>query len=285
VAKIADFRGQRPTWCPGCGDFAVLTAMQRAAVNVGLEPHQTAIVSGIGCSGKMSSYFRAYGIHGIHGRALPIGLGVKLGNRDLTVIVAGGDGDGYGIGVGHFIHALRRNLDLTYIVMDNAIYGLTKGQHSPTSPLGYVSKTNPKGTIEKPIRPLELALAGGGTFVAQGFSGDVNHLTGLIERGLEHTGFSLINVYSPCVTWQRQRTFDWFRDNVVIVDEDEDFQPNNRIAAMNKIMETDGMAIGVLYESTGPSYDQLIPGFDETPLAFKDLEFDRDDFERIMAQY
>jgi len=285
MAKLTDFRGLRPTWCPGCGNFAVLTAMQRAAADVGLEPHTTGIISGIGCSGKMSSYFRAYGMHVVHGRALPVALGVKLANRDLTVIAAGGDGDGYAIGASHFVHALRRNLDLTYIVMDNSIYALTKGQHSPTSRLGFLSKTTPQGTIEQPIRPLELALAAGGTFVAQGFSGDVDHLTGLVKQALQHNGFSFINVFSPCITWHRERTYEWYRENTVYVEDDEDYDEQDRTTAINKIMETNGLVLGVLYQTEGPSYEDLVPGLKESPIALQELAFKRDDFEKIMAEF
>jgi 2-oxoglutarate ferredoxin oxidoreductase subunit beta len=260
--------------------------MQRAAANLDLEPHETAVISGIGCSGKMSSYFRAYGMHGVHGRALPLAMGVKLGNRALTVLAAGGDGDGYGIGVGHFVHAVRRNLDLTYIVMDNSIYGLTKGQHSPTSAFGFKSKTNPEGTIEQPIRPLELALSAGGTFVAQGFSGELSHLTNLVEQAIAHKGFALVNTLSPCVTFNNDKTYDYYRENVINIDEDDSYDRHDRITAMNKVMETDGLAIGLLYESTeNPPYDDLIPGFREEPIAAHDLEFDEDDFERVMAEF
>src|ERR1700726_3143271 len=161
-----DFATATPSWwCPGCGDFGVLSSLKQAAADMGLQPKDTAFVSGIGCSGKISGYFHSYAFHGVHGRALPVATAVKLANKDLTVIAAGGDGDGYAIGMGHFMHAVRRNPDITYIVMDNQIYGLTKGQTSPTSGAGFETKSTPNGNIEHTVRPLQLALAGGATFI------------------------------------------------------------------------------------------------------------------------
>lgn len=176
MATFKDFRNSvKPNWCPGCGDFSVQAAIQKAAANLGLEPEEVALITGIGCSGRLSGYINSYGVHGIHGRALPLAQGVKMANKDLTVIASGGDGDGYAIGMGHTIHALRRNMNITYIVMDNQIYGLTKGQTSPSSAVGFVTKSTPKGNIEKNVAPLELALSSGATFVAQGFQVILKH--------------------------------------------------------------------------------------------------------------
>src|SRR4051794_299350 len=201
MATLKDFRNNvKPNWCPGCGDFSIQAAIQRAAANVGLEPEGLALVSGIGCSGRISGYVNAYGFHGVHGRSLPIAQGVKMANRELTVIAAGGDGDGFAIGMGHTVHAIRRNIDLTYIVMDNQIYGLTKGQTSPRSSEGFKTKSTPSGSIESALSPLEVALAAGATFIAQSFSSNLKQLTSLIEAGMKHKGFSFINVFSPCVT-------------------------------------------------------------------------------------
>ncbi|MDU2243533.1 MAG: 2-oxoacid:ferredoxin oxidoreductase subunit beta, partial [Paenibacillus sp.] len=181
MATFKEFRNNvKPNWCPGCGDFSIQAAIQRAAANVGLEPEQLAVISGIGCSGRISGYINAYGLHGIHGRALPIAQGVKLANRDLTVIASGGDGDGFAIGMGHTVHAIRRNINITYIVMDNQIYGLTKGQTSPRSGEGFKTKSTPEGSVESTLSPLEIALASGATFVAQSFSSDLKQLTSLI---------------------------------------------------------------------------------------------------------
>src|SRR5881397_2408916 len=188
----------KPDWCPGCGDFAVLNALTRALQILQLPPWEVLIVSGIGCSSNLPGYLSTYGYHGLHGRAVPVATGAKLANPELTVIVSGGDGDGYGIGVGHFIHAMRRNLDLTYLVMNNQIYGLTTGQASPTSEKGMKTKSTPiAGVIENPVDPISLALASGATYVARGFSGDVKGMSELVKNGITHHGFSLIDCMSP----------------------------------------------------------------------------------------
>ncbi|WP_256761298.1 2-oxoacid:ferredoxin oxidoreductase subunit beta [Cohnella sp. WQ 127256] len=287
MATFKEFRNNvKPNWCPGCGDFSVQAAIQRAAANVGLEPEQLAVISGIGCSGRISGYINAYGLHGIHGRSLPIAQGVKLANRELTVIASGGDGDGFAIGMGHTVHAIRRNLDITYIVMDNQIYGLTKGQTSPRSAEGFKTKSTPEGSIETTLSPLEIALSAGATFVAQSFSSDLKQLTSLIEQGLNHKGFSLINVFSPCVTFNKINTYDWFKENIVNLEQFPDYDPSNRIAAMTKIMETNGMLTGLIYQNKErKSYEQLAVGFKEQGLAKQDLQLSREDFDKLLTEF
>jgi 2-oxoglutarate ferredoxin oxidoreductase subunit beta len=287
VATFKEFRNNvKPNWCPGCGDFSVQAAIQRAAANVGLEPEQLAVISGIGCSGRISGYINAYGLHGIHGRSLPIAQGVKLANRELTVIASGGDGDGFAIGMGHTVHAIRRNLDVTYIVMDNQIYGLTKGQTSPRSAEGFKTKSTPEGSIESTLSPLEIALSAGATFVAQSFSSDLKQLTTLIEEGLKHKGFSLINVFSPCVTFNKVNTYDSFKENIVNLEQFPDYDPSNRIAAMTKIMETNGMVTGLIYQNKErKAYDELIVGFKEEGLAKQDLQLSRADFDKLLTEF
>jgi 2-oxoglutarate ferredoxin oxidoreductase subunit beta len=287
VATLKDFRNNvKPNWCPGCGDFSVQASIQRAAANLGLEPEQLAIVSGIGCSGRISGYINAYGFHGIHGRALTIAQGLKLANRDLTVIAAGGDGDGFAIGMGHTVHAIRRNIDITYIVMDNQIYGLTKGQTSPRSSFGFQTKSTPQGSIEHALSPLEMAIAAGATFVAQSFSSNVKQLTSLIEEGIKHKGFSFINVFSPCVTFNKINTYDWFKEHIVDLEEIPDYDPTDRTMAMAKIMETGGMLTGLIYRNTEKkSYEELIPGFREQPLAKQDLHLTEAEFEKLVAEF
>src|SRR5437773_1251566 len=199
-----------PDWCPGCGDFGVLKAIKMAAGRLGVAPKDLVIVSGIGCSSNLPGFIHTYGVHSLHGRAVAVASGIKLGNHDLKVVATGGDGDGYGIGVGHFIHAMRRNLDMTYVVMNNEIYGLTTGQTSPTSLLGHKTKSTPFGNIENPLNPVGVALMAGATFVARGFSGDAKTLATLIQGGIEHKGFSFIDVQSPCVTYNKLNTYDWF---------------------------------------------------------------------------
>jgi 2-oxoglutarate ferredoxin oxidoreductase subunit beta len=191
----------KPIWCPGCGDYGVLQSLYRALTTLGRKPHEIAFISGIGCSSRIPGYTTAYGFNSVHGRALPIAQGVKLANPELLVVVAGGDGDGFSIGGGHVAHAIRRNIDLTYLVMDNQVYGLTKGQLSPTSPKGLQTITSPFGSLEEPINPLLYVLAYGAGFVAQATPADMPGMTALIEEALRYPGFSFVNIQSPCVTF------------------------------------------------------------------------------------
>jgi len=287
MATFKEFRNNvKPNWCPGCGDFSIQAAIQRAAANVGLEPDGLAVISGIGCSGRISGYINAYGLHGIHGRALPIAQGVKLANRDLTVIASGGDGDGFAIGMGHTVHAIRRNVNITYIVMDNQIYGLTKGQTSPRSGEGFKTKSTPEGSIESTLAPLEIALSAGATFVAQSFSSDLKQLTSLIEQGIQHEGFSFINVFSPCVTFNKVNTYDWFKENIINLDTIPDYDPTNRLAAMTKLMETGSMITGLIYQNKErKSYENLIHGFREEPLSAQQLALTEHEFDNLVAEF
>ncbi|MFP3124030.1 MULTISPECIES: 2-oxoacid:ferredoxin oxidoreductase subunit beta [Bacillaceae] len=287
MATFKEFRNDvKPNWCPGCGDFSVQAAIQRAAANAGLEPEQMAVVSGIGCSGRISGYINSYGFHGIHGRALPIAQGVKMANRDLTVIAAGGDGDGFAIGMGHTIHAIRRNIDLTYIVMDNQIYGLTKGQTSPRSSSGFKTKSTPQGSIEPALSVMEMALTAGATFVAQSFSSDLKELTQIIEAGINHKGFSLINVFSPCVTYNKVNTYDWFKENLKRLSTVEGYDSSNRMMAMQTLMENDGLVTGIIYQNKQqPSYQELIKGYSEQPLSQANLSLDKDMFNELVAEF
>ncbi len=275
----------RPTWCAGCGDFGVLTALERAVATLGLDPDRVCLVSGIGCSGKISSYFGAYGFHGLHGRTLPVATGVKLANRDLTVIAAGGDGDGYAIGLSHLIHAIRRNVDLTYVVMDNNIYGLTTGQASPTSRRGLKSKTTPAGAVELPVNPLALALAAGATYVAQGFSGDPARLAELLAGGIRHRGFALVNVLSPCVTFNPEYGYDFYRANVRRLDGAHD--PRDRVAALRVVLESDGLVDGLVYAhpEERPAYEDALLGFPAVPLAELDGALGRERWESLLAEF
>jgi 2-oxoglutarate ferredoxin oxidoreductase subunit beta len=287
MATFKEFRNNvKPNWCPGCGDFSIQAAIQRAAANVGLEPEDLAVISGIGCSGRISGYINAYGFHGIHGRVLPIAQGVKLANRELTVIASGGDGDGFAIGMGHTVHAIRRNLNVTYIVMDNQIYGLTKGQTSPRSAEGFKTKSTPEGSIESTLSPLEIAMSAGATFVAQSFSSDLKQLTKLIEEGINHEGFSLINVFSPCVTFNKINTYDWFKENIVNLEQYPDYDSSNRVEAMNKIMETNGMLTGLIYQNkTRKSYEDLVTGFKQEGLAKQNIKITSEEFDKLVAEF
>ncbi|MEC2073186.1 2-oxoacid:ferredoxin oxidoreductase subunit beta [Alkalihalophilus marmarensis] len=287
MATFKEFRNKiKPNWCPGCGDFSVQAAIQRAAANVGLEPDNLAVVSGIGCSGRISGYINAYGLHGVHGRALPIAQGVKMANKDLTVIASGGDGDGFAIGMGHTIHAIRRNIDVTYIVMDNQIYGLTKGQTSPRSDVGFKTKSTPNGSVESALNVMEMALTAGATFVAQSFSSDLKELTSLIEQGINHKGFSLINVFSPCVTFNKVNTYDWFKQNITKLSDVEEYEASNRMTAMQTLMQHNGLVTGLIYQnSQQPSYQELLDGYSDQPLAAQDLALDEEKFNKMMAEF
>ncbi len=287
MATFKDFRNNvKPNWCPGCGDFSVQAAIQRAAANVGLEPENLAVVSGIGCSGRISGYINSYGFHGIHGRALPIAQGVKMGNRELTVIASGGDGDGFAIGMGHTVHSIRRNIDVTYIVMDNQIYGLTKGQTSPRSGTGFVTKSTPKGAIEAAVSPMQLALSVGATFVAQTMSSDLKGMTDIIEKAINHKGFSLVNVFSPCVTFNKVNTYDWFKENVVNLSDIEGYDPSDKISAMRVLMEHNDLVSGLIYQNTEvKDYQSLVPGFMEEGLAKADLSLEQAKFEKLCAEF
>ncbi|PSP89684.1 2-oxoacid ferredoxin oxidoreductase [Halobacteriales archaeon QS_4_69_34] len=245
--RFIDFKSDKqPTWCPGCGDFGTMNGMMKALANTGNDPDNTFIVAGIGCSGKIGTYMHSYALHGVHGRALPVGIGVKTANPDLEVMVSGGDGDGYSIGAGHFVHAVRRNVDMSYVVMDNRIYGLTKGQFSPTSREDFETATSPEGPKQAPVNPLALALSAGGTFIAQTFSSDAQRHTEIVQEAVEHDGFGFVNVYSPCVTFNDVDTYDYFRDTIVDLDE-EDHDPTDRDAAAERITDPETEYQGVIY--------------------------------------
>ncbi len=263
-----------PDWCPGCGDHAILMSVKAAIAELGFDPKDVLIVSGIGCSSKLPHYVRTYGYHGIHGRALPIATGAKLANRDLKVIVISGDGDCYGIGMSHFIHAVRRNVDLALLVHDNQIYGLTTGQTSPTSDFGFKTKTTPGGSIENSVRPLALALSAGGTFVSRGFAGSPKQLTGLVKEAITHKGTGLVDILQPCVTFNRVNTFAWFRERIYDLGQ-TDYNPDDRMKAMTKAMEWgDKIPLGILFREEKPVYGDLMPALQAGPLVKQPLERD-----------
>ena len=234
--KAKDFKSKiKPDWCAGCGDFGVLTCLQKTCAALGIGPHQIVTVSGIGCSSNFPGYFNAYGMHTIHGRALAVAAGVKLANHELTVVVTGGDGDGYGIGGNHFTHTARRNIDLTYLVMNNQIYGLTTGQISPTSCLGMKTKSTPFGGIEIPVNPITSAIMNGATFVARAFSADGKQLVDLMTKAIEHKGFALIDIFSPCVTFNHDNDYAFFKERIKKL-EDEGHDPGDWKAACEKAL-------------------------------------------------
>ena len=251
--EAKDFKAEvPPDWCPGCGDFGVLNALCQACADLELPPHELLVVSGIGCSSNLPGFFKSYGVHSLHGRALPFATGAKLANHSLHVIVTGGDGDGYGIGLNHFLQAMRRNINLTYVVMNNEVYGLTTGQVSPTSETGMKTKTTPHGNLEGMLNPLALALASGCGYVARGFSGQPKHLMRLYQEGIRYPGFALIDVFSPCVTFNKQNTYDWFRKRVYKLEE-AGHHPADFRAAMDKALEWgERIPIGLFYRNPDP---------------------------------
>jgi 2-oxoglutarate/2-oxoacid ferredoxin oxidoreductase subunit beta len=276
---MADLKGKvDPDWCPGCGDFGVLAAVQKALVELQIPKHEVATISGIGCSSNFPGFIDTYGMHTLHGRSLPVASGMKLANHAMTVLVTGGDGDGFGIGAGHFVHTMRRNLDLTYIVMDNQIYGLTTGQTSPTSRIGMKTKSMPFGNVDAPVNPISLALAAGATFVARGFSAEQKHLTELIKRAIQHKGFSFVDVFSPCVTYNHDNTFQWFRPRVKKLEDNPAYDPTDFQAAVEKsLLWGDEIPIGLFFERNDiPTAHDAEPVLKSGPLVHQDIRIPAD---------
>jgi 2-oxoglutarate ferredoxin oxidoreductase subunit beta len=239
----------KPVWCPGCGDYSVLSSITKALAMLGKPPHEVGVVSGIGCSSRIPAYTSCYGFHGVHGRALAAATGLKVARPDLTVLVTGGDGDGYSIGGNHFLHACRRNVDLTYIVMDNHVYGMTKGQPSPTTEPDWDSKLAPGGTKIRVFHPLVVALAAGANFVGRAFAGDPNGTAAVIAKAIQHPGFSFVEILSPCITFRPEQK-EWkslVRPSPVEATDDP-------AIAARRVMTDDGLNIGVLYAGGRPPY-------------------------------
>ncbi len=257
---------KKNTWCPGCGNFGILMAFKKALIDSGLEREDAVLVSGIGCHGKMVNYVNINGFHGIHGRVLPTAQGIKLANPDLTVVGFAGDADQYNEGWGHFAHAIRTNLDMTLIVHDNMVLGLTTGQATSTSQPGFKSKSTPFGVIPPMLNPLAHALISNGSFVARGFVGDMLHLKGLIVEAIKHRGFAFIDVFQPCVTFNYLNTYDWFRQRVYKLEE-EGHDVTDRKKALEKAFEWDDrIPIGIFYNKDRPTYHDNLPHVKDTQL-------------------
>ena len=275
-----------PDWCPGCGDFGVLRGLELAAQKLRLPTKDILVVSGIGCSSNLPGFFRGYGVHSLHGRAVAVASGAKLANHDLHVVITGGDGDGYGIGLNHFIHAMRRNLDLTYVVMNNQIYGLTTGQASPTTEKGHKTKSTPRGNVELPINPVALALVSGATYVARGFSSDTKHLADLIAGGIAHHGFSLVDVFSPCVTYNKVNTFQFFRQRCYKLEEETGYDPSDLQRALRKSFEWDPkIPLGLFYRGEQLTYEDSEPALKKGPLVRQPLAQEKSLFEELVEEF
>jgi 2-oxoglutarate ferredoxin oxidoreductase subunit beta len=265
---------EKSTWCPGCGDFGILAAVKQALAMLEIYPHECIIVSGIGCGSKLPHYIHANGFNILHGRALPVATGLKLANQDLKVICTTGDGDGYGIGMGHLVHTMRRNVDLVHIVEDNQTYGLTKGQYSPTSDRGYRTTTSPDGAIEYAVNPMTLAISGGATFVARAFSSEPKHLAQVIAQAIQHKGYALVDVLQPCVTYNKVNTNTWYKDHVYHLDEDQSYDPANRLMAFERAHEwEEKIPVGVIYrDETRPTYEEQVPTLQKGALVKQPIE-------------
>lgn len=285
MTAAEDFKSHiRPTWCPGCGNYNMYEALRRALERTGWEKHQFSMIWGIGCHGNGADFYNVQGMHGLHGRALPPATALAITRPDLHVIVEMGDGDGYGLGMGHFIHTVRRNPNITVIAHNNQIYGLTTGQASPTTDHLMRTVSTPGGVLEQPVNPIGLALAEKATFVARGFAGDIEHLASLYEQAFAHRGFSLVDVFQPCVTWNKVNTSAWFRERVYKLEE-RDWDTSDLQAAFDLSMsdfhaldctpDECPLPIGVFYQAEGvPTYEDGLTAT-QTP-GWKSAEKPRD---------
>jgi 2-oxoglutarate ferredoxin oxidoreductase subunit beta len=260
-----DYKGRNPAWCPGCGNFSILKTFKDAMVELGIEPHQFTIVSGIGQAGKFPHYLKCNTFNGLHGRTLPVATGIRLSNHDMLVIAVAGDGDCYGEGGNHLMHAMRRNINVKLFVHDNQIYGLTKGQASPTSMEGMVTKNQPFGVLSAELNPMALAVALDCSFVARGFAGDTEHLNGLIKEAINHKGFTLVDILQPCVTFNKINTYEWYRQRAYHIE--PEYNPEDRIEAFKKALEWgDRIPIGIIYKNNRPIFEERIPVIKDIPL-------------------
>jgi 2-oxoglutarate ferredoxin oxidoreductase subunit beta len=258
MSTLQEYRGEHPAWCPGCGNFSILKAFKDAMIDLNIEPHQFTIVSGIGQAAKFPHYTKCNTFNGLHGRALPVAAGMRLANHEHPVMVFTGDGDCYGEGGNHLIHNIRRNLNIKVFVHDNQIYGLTKGQASPTSMEGMKTKIQPFGVVSEQMSPLALAISLDCSFVARGFTGEMDHLRDLMKEAYNHKGFSLVDIMQPCVTFNKVNTFEWYRERAYIIDGDHD--PQNRVKAFEKALEWgERIPLGVIYKNDHPLMEEQIP--------------------------
>ena len=278
----SDYAGLKPAWCPGCGNFGILEALNRALIEMEIEPHQILLVSGIGQAGKLPHYTRGNVFNSLHGRPVPPAIGAKIANSELIVIAVSGDGDAYGEGGNHFLHAARRNNDITYLVHNNQVYGLTKGQASPTSDIGFITKTTPYGAV-RPVNPIALAIISGASFVGRSFAGDIDHLSNVIKKGITHRGFALIDVLQPCISFNHKNTFRWYRERVYKL-EDERYDPSDKKAALEKaLIWGEGIPIGIIYEENLPVYEDQLSALSEGPLVKQKIDPRR--VETLLAEF
>jgi 2-oxoglutarate/2-oxoacid ferredoxin oxidoreductase subunit beta len=282
MVEVADFGNFETAWCPGCGNHSLLQAVKSALAAEGLQPHQVLVVSGIGQAAKAPHYLRANVFNGLHGRALPVATGAKLANPGLVVIAESGDGCNYGEGGNHFLAAIRRNIDLTLLVHNNQVYGLTKGQASPTTAEGFVTKAQPAGVPSAPFNPVLVAVAMRAGFVARGFSGSEDHLAGLIRQAIRHPGFSLVDILQPCVSFNKINTFNWYKKRCYPLS--EEYDPNRWDQALLKADEWgDRIPLGVLYKNIRPTFESHFASLAAGPLIHQQV--DRDGLAEILEYF
>lgn len=286
MPTLNDYKGQVPAWCPGCGNYGILKAFKEAFVEMEVEPHQFLIVSGIGQSGKFPHYLRCNTFNGLHGRTLPVATGAKLANHEMLVVAVGGDGDCYGEGGNHLMHAMRRNIGVKLFVHNNQIYGLTKGQASPTSSEGMVTKNQPFGVLSEQFNPMAMAVALDCSFVARGYAGDQEHLKGLIKEAVRHKGFSLVDILQPCVTFNKVNTYAWYGQRVYRIE--PGYDPEDRLAAFEKALEWgEKIPIGLIYRNHRPTFEDRVPVIKDSPLVNRSVSPDemRERLHATMEEY
>lgn len=282
MVTLKDFEGQKPAWCPGCGNFGIKTAFKRTMVELGIEPYQLVAVSGIGQSGKMPHYIRCNTFNGLHGRTLPVATGIRLANHEMLVVAFAGDGDCYGEGGNHLVHAIRRNINVTLFVHDNQVYGLTKGQASPTSILGMRTTTQPFGVLSEQLNPVSLAVALDCSFVARGFAADTDQLVSLMKEAIKHQGLSLVDIFQPCVSFNHVNTYDWYRARVYPLE--ADYDPEDRIGAYKRSLEFgDRIPTGIIYRNNRPTYEEQVPTIQNATLVSRP-EADPEALERSIME-
>ena len=280
--KDLEVTNDSPNWCPGCGDFGIWVALKNAIVQLNLNPWEVVLISGIGCSGKLPYWVKTYGFNGLHGRPMTVAEGIKLANQGLTVIVIGGDGDQYAEGGNHLTHAMRRNINLTLLVHNNQIYGLTTGQYSAETDIGVENKATPVPTVESPVNSMSLAIAAGATFVARGYAGDNKLETKLMIEGIKHKGFSIIDSMQPCVTFNRKNTYTWFNERIYSLDE-AGHDPTDKMKAYEVAEqwplkrpieegEKERVALGIYYREERPTWEEQIPQIATTPLVKQSIQ-------------
>jgi 2-oxoglutarate ferredoxin oxidoreductase subunit beta len=282
MSTLEDYKGQTPAWCPGCGNFGILKAFKDTVVELGIEPHQFTVVSGIGQAGKLPHYLKCNTFNGLHGRTLPVATGLRLSNHEMLVIAVAGDGDCYGEGGNHLIHAMRRNINVKLFVHDNQIYGLTKGQASPTSLEGMITKNQPFGVFSEQLNPIALAVAVDCSFVARGFAGDMGHLKELMKASIVHKGFSLLDILQPCVTFNKINTYEWYKQRVYHVE--PEYNPEDRIEAFKKALEWgERIPTGIIYKNHRPVLEERVPVIKDNPLVRQ--SFDQSRLETALKEF